>query len=188
MTPGLQAIAFLLQRHRERPRSPLPAVVINRSIPSSSEMHQVSTAIGPCLVMFSEECALQIMAGVYWHDTADHCRTWTDGGGCACDSEGVDCGVIREPVQPFAVVVDIRLGPNGPELRGPPRAATPAELEQLTRSPPGVPVVLPTAPVPAHPAPVPERVDHDPKTCPTCLSHAAHQVFGNPSDPPKGVA
>ncbi len=43
------------------------------------------------LIAYNESTLLQMCSGAVWHDDVDrdHCRTWTDGGGCRCDVEGM---------------------------------------------------------------------------------------------------
>lgn len=169
----LQLMGDVLARHRNGRRRPIPLVLFDRTM-RSTDMHQVGSAIGPIFVFFSEEAAVQACAGVHWHDDAGHCRTWTEGGGCACDVEGVDCSPPKDP-PPAVFVLDLRIGPNGVELKGAPRLPTPGEAAQLQQTPAvanGPPVVLSTrlelAPAPA------------PCTCVACQSRAAAAVFGGP--------
>lgn len=172
-TAGLDALWNLLELAKRAPSRTrlLPVAVFNTNI-RTNESLAVRTEVGPVFVFHSLETALQIEACTQWHDEADHCRTWTEGGGCACDVEAVDC---RPPLPTFAtplLVIELKLSPAG-------------ELEVLPARPP-------TAAEVASVNPGPEVIKHerqgphDPKTCPTCLTRVAASAFGPPSSP--GVA
>lgn len=194
---GLDALWNLILLSKAIPRSPLPLVIFNPNMPST-DAHRVRTEVGVVFIFFSLEVALQTQIGTWWHDEPAHCRTWTDGGGCACDSEGVDCSPppqvpvhLQHPAM-GAVIFDLRIGPNGLEARGPPRDATPAELAQLQGVQPNTPVILSPPASSSAPATQADPVvlkhekqgPHDPKSCPTCLSRAAAMAFGGPGTTP----
>lgn len=204
MRSDLELMGDVLARNRAERRRPIPLVIFDKTM-RSTDMHQVGSGIGPIYVFFSEETALQACAGVYWHDDERHCRTWTDGGGCACDVEGVDCtptrpppmGLSTKPLPPELLqqlglvpappdnvfVLDLRIGPNGVELKGAPRLPTPAEAVKLQQTPPlpgGPPVVLA--------AEARNPVTGKLCECPACKSRAAAEVFGGPGLPSVGKA
>ncbi len=188
---ALEFFSLLQQRDIATPRL-IPRVMFSPQVCRTTDMHQVQTACGDVMIFHSEGAMLQSQAGVFWHDDADHCRTWTDAG-CCCDSEAVDCAPPKVDPLPQVVVMEIRLGPNGVQSATP-RAPTAAELEQLQRTPvtpDGPPVVLKAGLLNLELVPAAARppLDFNPNCqCAACTSRAAAVIFGGPGSPNKGQA
>jgi len=169
---GLDALWNLLELAKAPPSRTrlIPATFFNRNLRTTDAI-AIRSEVGMIFVFHSLETALQLEAMVQWHDEPDHCRTWTDGGGCACDVEAVDCKPPPAHYPAPLLVIELKLGPNGLEVL-PARPPTPAEAESVN----------PTPEVIKHERQGP----HDPKTCARCLNGVAAQAFGPPSSP--GVA
>lgn len=56
-------------------------------LPGTRTIYRAWLGAGEVLVVWSSAVLAQMLEGVVWHDDADHCRTWTEGGGCRCDIE-----------------------------------------------------------------------------------------------------